>query len=618
LEVKRTIDDKFSAGGPVLQGVDQPLPETFADLLEQVTAFFGDKVCLRRRHGNGGDPVRYLELRDDVRVMARGLLARGITRGDRVGILAENSYAWFLTDLAITYIGAADVPRGADTSPNELRHILAHSGCKMAFAENDSVARDILDITDQLPELQDVCVMDEQTSLEGVLTFADLRAEGEASGINLDAAAAEVGSEDILTIVYTSGTTADPKGVVLTHQNILSNVYAINQILHAGQQDVFLSALPAWHVYERIIDYLVLACGAELVYTTRRKIKEDLRKVRPTVFAAVPRIWETIHDGILGHCNKLQGLKKRLMHSVLESSRAMARRDAGLVTRLKHKIYSKTLLPKILEATGGRIRYAVSGGGALPDHVDELLLGLGLPILNGYGLTETSPVVCLRPPNDRRVSSIGPVIPNTEVEIRDADGTVLPANEIGLLWVRGPQVMRGYYNNPETTAKVLTADGWFNSGDLARRDDDGHYYITGRAKDTIVLAGGENVEPEPVETGIKASTVVDQAVILGQDEKNLGAILIPMPESLEREVPRNEWGEQNGELTGEPVITLMRKELDRTLTRQAGFRPCERVARFRVRLEPMTIENGLLTPTMKVKRHEVREQMAGLIDGLFD
>lgn len=598
--------------------MDQPLPTTFPELLDHIADFFGDKVCLRRRNGHGGNPVSFTTLREDVRTLARGLLSRGIQRGDRVGILAENSYSWLLADLAITYIGAADVPRGADTSPRELQHILAHSGCKMAFAEGDGVAREILAIRDQLPELQDICVLSDETEIEGVLTFADLRREGAGSENELDAALAQVEPEDVLTIVYTSGTTAGPKGVVLTHKNVVSNVYAVNQVLGAGQDDVFLSVLPAWHVYERLLDYLSLSCGAELVYTTRRKIKEDLRAVQPTVFAAVPRIWESIHDGIIGHCNKLTGFKKRLMHSVLESSRAMARRDAGLLTRLKHKLYSKTLLPKILQATGGRMRFAVSGGGALPGHVDELLLGIGLPILNGYGLTETSPVVCIRPPNDRRVNSIGPVIPDTQVEIRDFDGKVLPDDEIGLLWIKGPQVMRGYYKNPEATAKVLTSDGWFNSGDLARRDADGHHYITGRAKDTIVLAGGENVEPEPVETGIKASTLVDQAVVLGQDEKTLGAILIPIPESLEQEVPREEWGEQDGELTGEKVITLMRKELDRTLTRQAGFRPCELVARFKVRLEPMTIENGLLTPTMKVKRHQVQEQMADLIENLFD
>jgi long-chain acyl-CoA synthetase len=264
------------------------------------------------------------------------------------------------------------------------------------------------------------------------------------------------------------------------------------------------------------------------------------------------------------------------------------------------------------------MRCAVSGGGALPTHVDHLLLGIGMPLLNGYGLTETSPVVCVRPPEDNRVGTIGPAIPHTQLAIRDEAGNPVAPGAVGLLWIKGPQVMQGYYRNLETTRLVLTEDGWFNSGDLAKMDARGHFSITGRAKDTIVLSGGENVEPEPVETGIKASGLVDQAVVLGQDQKVLGAILIPMPEQLEQVVPRAQWGEVEGELTGEGVREVYRKELDRMLCREAGFRPCEKVARFKVRLEPMTVENGLLTPTMKVKRHEVAKQMAGMIEGLFD
>ncbi|MCA8957491.1 MAG: AMP-binding protein, partial [Planctomycetes bacterium] len=378
-----------------------------------------------------------------------------------------------------------------------------------------------------------------------------------------------------------------------------------------------LSVLPAWHVYERIMDYLCLACGSELVYTSRRRIGEDLRGVRPTVFAAVPRIWESIHDRIVSGIEKLQGPKQKLMRGVLANCRKVGAGRGHGVDRLLNAFYRRTLLRPIHAATGGRLRLAVSGGGALPGHIDEMLLGTGLCLLNGYGLTETSPVVCLRPPDQLRPATIGPAIPETEVEIRDPDGRRLPAGDIGLLWIRGPQVMQGYYRNPETTRRVLTDDGWFNSGDLARIDARGHVYITGRAKDTIVLAGGENVEPEPLETGIKSSPLIDQAVVLGQDQKALGAILIPSPDCLAERVPRDEWGERDGELTGGKVLAAMRAELDRTLARSAGFRPCERVARFKVRTEPMTVENGLLTPTMKVKRHEVQRQMGGMIEALF-
>ena len=628
-------------------------PDTFGALLDQVAEAFGDKVFLQRRHGQGGGSVSYADLRRDVRRLARGFLAQGVRRGDRVALVAENSYAWILADLSLAYIGAVDVPRGADTTPSELVEILNHSGCRFAIGETDRVVDELQKLRGHAPVIQEVWSLATESGVDGVLSIFELMkaaaagdaaagdaaagdaaagdaaagdaaagdaaaggtAEGDAA--DLDAAAAEVKPDDLLTIVYTSGTTADPKGVMLTHHNMLNNTVTVNEVLRVGPQDVFLSALPAWHVYERIMDYLALSCGGELVFTTRRKIKEDLRGVQPTVFAAVPRIWESIHDGIVNHVEKLGGVKGGLMRHVLGVSREVGSGRAGAAKKLLHKLYRATLLKPLQKVTGGRIRIAVSGGGALPTHVDELLLGIGLPLLNGYGLTETSPVVCVRPPENNRVGTIGPPLSETRVEIRAEDGTPLPAGEIGLLWIQGPQVMQGYYANPKATRRVLTEDGWFNSGDLARMDEFGHFVITGRAKDTIVLAGGENVEPEPVETGIKSSALIDQAVVLGQDQKSLGAILIPMPESLEEKVPRSEWGERDGELTGDKVLALYRRELDRTLSRDSGFRPCERIARFRVRLDPMTVENGLLTPTMKVKRHLVSEQMANLIDGLF-
>ena len=591
-------------------------PQTLPALLERAATEFGDRIFVRRRHSQGGDSVTYRELLRDVRSLARGLSAGGINRGDRVALIAENSYSWILADLAITYLGAIDVPRGADTAPAELRHILSHSGCTAALGVDDRVCGELLAMRDEPPDLTQVISLSEESSLEGVQTIHQLMAGGPTADLDQMVAAAQ--PTDLLTIVYTSGTTADPKGVMLSHQNMANNAIAVQRVLGVRADDVFLSVLPAWHVYERMIDYLVITCGGELVYTNQRQIKDDLRTVGPTVFAAVPRIWESIHDGIINHCGKLTGFKYRLMQKVLDTCRNVGGGRASIFDRTLHRLFAATVLRPVRGVVGPRMRCAVSGGGALPGHVDDLLVGLGLPLLNGYGLTETSPVVCIRLPEHNRVGTIGPPLPDTEIEIRDENGSVLPTGEIGLLWIRGPQVMRGYYKNPETTDRVLTEDGWFNSGDLARVDEAGHFVITGRAKDTIVLSGGENVEPEPVETGIKSSTLVDQVVVLGQDEKTLGAILIPMPESLAKKVPRRDWGEKDGELTSEKVLGLFRTELDRTLTRQAGFRPCEKVARFKVRLEPLTIENGLLTPTMKVKRHEVRQQMGEMIAGLFE
>jgi long-chain acyl-CoA synthetase len=370
-------------------------------------------------------------------------------------------------------------------------------------------------------------------------------------------------------------------------------------------------------MYERIMDYLALATGAQLVYTDRRRIKEDLAAVRPTIFAAVPRIWEMLHDGLVNHSLKLPGMRGALLRKGIALSRAVGGRQASLPQRLAHAALRPLVLQKILANFGGRLRLCVSGGGALPRHVDETLLGIGLPLLNGYGLTETSPVASVRLPQANDPGHIGPPLPETQIEARRADGSPCATAETGVLWIRGPQVMRGYYENPRKTAEVLTGDGWFNSGDLGHRDTRGNIWITGRAKDTIVLAGGENVEPEPVETLIKTSPFVDQAVCVGQDQKGLGAFLVPNPEALEQRVPRTEWDPRGGELHGKAVHALLRTELDRLLVRENGCRPCERVTTFRVLAEPLTPENGLLTQTLKVRRHVVAERLRPMLEQMF-
>jgi long-chain acyl-CoA synthetase len=275
------------------------------------------------------------------------------------------------------------------------------------------------------------------------------------------------------------------------------------------------------------------------------------------------------------------------------------------------------VLPKLRAFTGGRLRLAVSGGGSLPRHVDETLLGIGLPLLNGYGLTETSPVASVRLPERNGPGTIGPPLPNTAIEARDADGRKLPPGQTGILWIKGPQVMRGYYQNPERTAAVLDGGGWFNTGDLGYVDAGGQVWITGRAKDTIVLAGGENVEPEPIEAAIKTSPLVEQAVVVGQDQKLLGALLVPSFDCLEKAVPKAQWDAADGQLRGKPVLELYRRELDRLVARETGFRAVDRIAGFAVLLEPLTPENGLLTQTLKVKRHVVHERFAGVIAALF-
>ncbi len=592
---------------------------TFAALLDSTVARHGERTFLPRRHAHGGDPVTFAELLKAAREIAAGLAAVGMTRGDRAGLIADNRFEWLAADLGCAQLGVVDVPRGTDTTPSELVFILAHSGCRFAFVENAATAKTLLAHRTELPELQRICVL-HGPAPEGTETLDALREHGRrwSEVEDLDARIAEVSPDDLLTIVYTSGTTAEPKGVMLSHQNVLSNLETVSQVLDIHASDVFLSVLPAWHMYERMLDYVALAVGAQLVYTDRRRIKEDLKAVRPTVFAAVPRIWEMIHDGIVHHAERAKGLRRALLRWMLTTCRRVGSRRCNLLHRAVHRIFDATLLPKVRQSTGGRLRLAVSGGGSLPSFVDELLLGLGVPLLNGYGLTETSPVAAVRIPARNRPGVIGPPLPRTEIQVRDHDGSVLSATRIGVLFVRGPQVMKGYYRNEKRTAEVLDRDGWFNTGDLGCVESDGQLRITGRAKDTIVLASGENVEPEPLEIATKTSLFIDQIVVVGQDRKSLGALVVPTQETLEQAIPRSEWEMRDGLMHGKNVHQLLRRELDRILTRDAGFRAFERITTFRVLIEPLTIDNGFLTQTLKVKRHVVHDRFATLIEQMFD
>jgi long-chain acyl-CoA synthetase len=568
--------------------------------------------------------VTFAGLHADARRVAAGLRALGFQRGDRIGLIAENRYEWILCDQAIVSFGGVDVPRGTDTAISELLFILGHAGCRFAFVETPAVADAIAARRAELPELEGIAVMTgtaADTRAEGALDLDGIRARGDAwlaahEG-QLEQDMAAVGPDDLLTIIYTSGTTANPKGVALTHGNVLANLAMVGQVLAFDADDVALSILPAWHAYERIMDYVLLEAGGQLVYSDRRRIKDDLQSVRPTIFVAVPRIWEMLHDGIVAQCRKQKGFMRRLLEHVLKTCRQIGSGRAGTLDHLAHGLYRRRILPRFLDALGGNLRLAVSGGGALPPHVDECLIGMGVPLLNGYGLTETSPVVSVRTPSENCVGTIGRPLPGTTCEIRDENGAPVAPGEIGLIWIHGPQVMQGYYRNEAETQRILV-DGWFNSGDLGRFGDDGQLRITGRAKDTIVLAGGENVEPERVETALKMSPLIEQAVVVGQDQKHLGALLVIHEDMLASELPRDRWELVDGVLRGAEIQRVLRGEVDRLLAKSEGFRPIERVATFRVLAEPLSAENGLLTQTMKIKRHAVQQRYADLLAELHD
>jgi long-chain acyl-CoA synthetase len=452
--------------------------------------------------------------------------------------------------------------------------------------------------------------------------------------------------DQVACIVYTSGTTGGPKGVMLTHRNLSSQMdsvdLGIGDAIAPGAK--VLSLLPTWHAYERTAEYYLFTYGCTIIYTDKRYLKQDLDKVRPHILPCVPRIWESVYEAIHDKVSKAPQARQRLFHFFygIGLSYVKARRVAkGWVIRRTGNEYSmgavivatlKELLLRPLyglgdrivfsklraAVSGGRLVAAVSGGGSFAAYLDDFFEVVGVPIVNGYGLTETAPVLTIRRIDWNVRGSVGLPIRGTEIEIRSESGEVLPRGKTGVIFGRGPQVMKGYYNNPEATAKVLSEDGWFNTGDLGFMSVDGDIVITGRAKDTIVLSSGENVEPEPIENVARHSPLIMQIVVVGQDQKNLGALVVPNIGPLASALGLPADSSPETVIGHGKAARVIVDEISRALKGDGGFKPSEFVSKVGLIAEPFSDENGMLTQTMKIRRNKVAENYADLIKSLFD
>lgn len=519
----------------------------------------------------GGEPEArtHAALRSRVLRVARGLITRGVQPGDRVGLIADNGPWWLAGNLGILAAGGVDVPRGSDSPPSEIAAILAHAEVRLCLAVGEEATRRVLAGPPPFPVVR----LDGPPGGDGTGAIPP----GEFFRGEVDSAALPPrGPEDVASVIYTSGTTGRPKGVTLLHRNFLHQLEVIPSLLDIRQGDVFLAMLPPWHCFERIVEYMAVATGSEVVHSSPRTLARDIPAAAPTWMASVPRVWEMILS--------------------LSGYRRLAPRDPERAAKA------------LRAALGGRLRCAVSGGGRIPDDVDRTYNEAGVRFLVGYGLTETAPVLTVRRPEANPLGTIGKPVPGTEIRIVDREtGRPLPAGGMGVVQARGPQVMRGYWKDPELTARVLDGEGWFDTGDLGSLTEGGDLEFRGRAKDTLVLRGGENVEPARLEDRLAESPLIAQALVLGNDEKALGALLVPQPEALAAAVKE----------TGEGAEAILRGECARLLTEEAGFAAHERVARVLVLGEPFTVENGLLTATLKVRRAAVLDRYAEAVRGMF-
>ncbi|GIV19377.1 MAG: AMP-dependent synthetase [Armatimonadota bacterium] len=539
-----------------------------------------------------------------------GLAATGVAFGDRVLLLSENRPEWAIADYALLSLGAIVVPVYPSLPANQIEYLARDSGARVIIVSDEKQYRKAVEVSKAVPQLETIVVMDPPADLAGnAISFADIEqrgAEAPDAERRFRERIAQIPPEHIATFIYTSGTTGEPKGAMLTHHNLQSNVDACLQIIDAGPDDVFLSFLPLSHVFERMGGHFTaVACGATVYYCeTLFTIARDMQIARPTVMLAVPRLFESIRDRIMENVTKQPPLRRRIFHWAFRNGAKACQAVRGERRwtpwlRLKHRLADRLALHKIRELTGGRLRFFVSGGAALGKHNAEFFHAFGILILEGYGLTETSPVVAVNRPNDYRFGTVGKPIPGVEVRIAE-DGEIL---------VCGPNVMLGYYHKPAETAEAIDPEGWFHTGDMGSLDADGFLRITGRKKDIIVLANGKNVAPVPIEDQLKTSPYISEAVLFGDEQEVITALIVP---NFER---TREWAKMQGllvqsdtELVALPEVKqLMKQEIDRLTAHLADF---EKVRRFTLLDHPFSIETGELTPTLKVRRHFIKQRYA--------
>jgi long-chain acyl-CoA synthetase len=611
--------------------------EVLAERYPQVTALLDP-------HKDPKLELSYGELFDRIRAFAGGLQSLGIQPGDRVAIFADNCPRWLMADLGSMFMGAVNVPRSGVADPQELAFILRHTGCTALIAENLKTLERVQDTVSELC-IDKLILLSDEVPPSGInyLAFEQLLARGREHGFTPPA----LKRSDLATIIHTSGTSGNPKGVMLTHGNLMHQVESAEVVVQPQPGNRVLTILPTWHSYERSCEYFLLSRGCTLVYTDPRHLKKDLKQYPPHFLIAVPRIWESLYEGITKQFQEKSPLMQKLIQFFLQTSEryVIARRiarghsilhlDASPLQRWGSRLQSIGLLPlhlladklvyaKVRQAIGSDFQHAISGGGSLPAYLDLFYEIVGISILNGYGLTETSPILAGRRPDLNVRGTVGPPLPQTELKVVDPEtGAPVPQGQRGLIMGRGPQVMQGYYNNPEATDKVLSLDGWFNTGDLGWLTPDGQLVITGRAKDTIVLLNGENIEPQPLEDVCSQSPYIQQIVIVGQDQKQLGALIYPHLDALkqwatDQGIPVGSGPEDDAILLASgQVRDLIKAELRQRIRQRPGYRPDDQVGDFRFLPEPLSIENGLMTQTLKIRRLQVTDHYQALIAEMF-
>ena len=581
--------------------------ETLTTLFQRAVQQHGAAVALRWREKREWHDLTYTQLGEQVEVTAAGLRSLGVGHGDRVAIYSENQPAWVMVDLACHALGAVNASIYPSLPPPQVVFIVNNCEAKVLIAGNSKLLKNAIIAQTETPSLKQLVVTGEA---EGdTLTFEQLQERGRQNPFGpgeYEASWKGVTPDDVAALIYTSGTTGDPKGAMLTHRNFATNaVNALTHFANGGVRiapgDTFLSFLPLSHSFERIACYLGLASGATTAYSEGpRLLQEEMQTAKPTLMLCVPRIWELMQERILDKVAKAGDMKKAGFEKALEVSKECIRaeqagKQPGMMLSLQRATADKLVFSHIRDEFGGSFRMLVSGGAALNPETALFWRALGMNLLEGYGLTETSPVICINPGSAARIGTVGTVIPQGEVRIA-ADGEIC---------YRGPNVMKGYWNNEQATRDMIDSDGWLYTGDIGQLDSDGYLRITDRKKDIIVLANGKNVSPLPIEGALKGSPFITEVVLIGDKQNVVTALVIPNKDRL-REAGFNA-ADDDALLALPEVKKKIKEEIEAHSKALADF---EKIRKFTLLNTTFSIDGGELTPTLKVKRKVVVKKFA--------
>jgi long-chain acyl-CoA synthetase len=560
-------------------------------------------------------PISTEEFGRRVKLLCLGLKDLGLEKGDKVVILSENRPEWVMTDHANLCLGAITVPIYTSLVPEQIKYIIDDSDAKAVFVSCEDLWKKVEAVKSDLAKVRHfITLLDEAP--EGVLTFNQVLERGrrldEQNPSLFESLVKAVKPEDEASLIYTSGTTGVPKGVILTHSNFLSNVESVSTIIEFSDKDTVLSFLPLSHVLERMVTFTYIFKGCRIGYAeSLETVGENLLEIRPNIMVSVPRVFEKIYTKVMDNVLSSSALKKRIFYWALKVGKEYGRRKlnkekipSGL--QRKRNLAHKLVYSKIIEKTGGRVRFFVSGGAPLSKDIAEFFYALGLVILEGYGLTETSPVISVNTFDNIRLGAVGKPIPGVEVKIAP-DGEIL---------TRGPHVMKGYYKKEAETREAFEG-GWFHTGDIGHIDRDGFIVITDRKKDLIVTAGGKNVAPQPIENILKTNPYISNAVVIGDRRRFVCALIVPNFEKLEKyaQSSRILFGNRTELVRNEQVVNFLKAEVDRATPNLAQY---ERVKRIALLDREFEVDKGEITPTLKVKRNIIEQKYKALIDALYE